>query len=187
VAANKRSKIQRERDRLTIAELLLKGWSQQRIADWLDLDKSNICREVKKIKTQWQAETIENHNFYIQSALRRLAMLEAEHWAAWERAQCSKETTHLEKLLTGNDDSGAPTGKDFNLAERSLRLAVTKRKVSGGSRSMPRLAIGRRLGFVWCLPCRRQGCSAIKFFKDALIAKIGGEKPLPSLLPQPST
>jgi len=34
---------------------------------------------------------------------------------------------------------------DNNLAERSLRLAVTKRKVSGGSRSMDRFAIARRL------------------------------------------
>ena len=34
---------------------------------------------------------------------------------------------------------------DNNLAERSLRLAVTKRKVSGGSRSMARFAIACRL------------------------------------------
>ena len=30
--------------------------------------------------------------------------------------------------------------QDFNQAERSLRLAVTKRKISGGSRSLDRLA-----------------------------------------------
>lgn len=111
MAANKRSKIQRERDRLTIAELLLKGWSQQRIADWLDLDKSGISREVRAIKAQWQVETIEDHNLYVQQELRRLAMLEAEHWDAWERSQQSKETTHLEKLLVGKDESGSPMGR----------------------------------------------------------------------------
>ena len=35
--------------------------------------------------------------------------------------------------------------QDFNLALRSLRLAVTKRKVSGGSRSMERFAKACRL------------------------------------------
>jgi IS30 family transposase len=57
--------------------LHLKGWSQQRIADLLELDKSNICRELKKIKDQWKAEAIEDHNLYVQQELRRLAMLEA--------------------------------------------------------------------------------------------------------------
>jgi len=111
VAENKRSRIQRERDRLTIAELLLKGWTQQRIADFLELDKSGICREVKKLKAQWQAETAEDRNLYIKQELRRLAMLEAEHWAAWERSQQSRETTSLEKLLVGKDEGGSPVGR----------------------------------------------------------------------------
>lgn len=111
MAAPKRSRIQVERDRLTIAELHLKGWTQQRIADWLGLNKSNICRELKKIKAQWQAETIEDHNLYVQQELRRLAMLEAEHWDAWTRSQQSKEITHFEKLLVGKDESGSPVGR----------------------------------------------------------------------------
>jgi transposase len=58
-----------------------------------------------------------------------------------------KEKTQIEQLSQAelveaeqwwyflNDPSVPP---DNNLAERSLRLAVTKRKVSGGSRSMKR-------------------------------------------------
>lgn len=111
MAAPKRSKIQRERDRLTIAELHLKGWSQQRIADFLELDKSNICRELKKIKDQWKAEAIEDHNLYVQQELRRLAMLEAEYWAGWERSQQGKETSLTEKLATGKDEAGQVLGR----------------------------------------------------------------------------
>lgn len=118
MAAPKRSKIQRERDRLTIAELHLKGWSQQRIADFLELDKSNICREIKKIKEQWKAETIEEHSLYVQQELRRLAMLEAEYWAGWERSQQGKETSLTEKLATGKDEQGNALGR-VKLATRT--------------------------------------------------------------------
>jgi len=75
---------------------------------------------------------------------------------------------------------------DNNQAERSLRLAVTKRKVSGGSRSLARLAqTGDLLSVVQT--CRRQGRSVLTFFKQALIANSGSGNSRPSLLPQPST
>ena len=53
---------------------------------------------------------------------------------------------------------------DNNLAERSLRLAITKRKVSGGSRSMERFQHTANLLTV-VQTCRRQGRSVIDFFE----------------------
>jgi len=55
---------------------------------------------------------------------------------------------------------------DNNQAERSLRLAVTKRKVSGGSRTITRFAQTADLLSV-LQTCRRQGRSVIEFFKQA--------------------
>jgi len=75
---------------------------------------------------------------------------------------------------------------DNNQAERSLRLAVTKRKVSGGSRAMERFAQTAALLSV-VQTCRRQGRSVIEFFKQAMIAASDSSKSQPSLLPQPST
>lgn len=75
---------------------------------------------------------------------------------------------------------------DNHLAERAMRLAVTKRKVSGGSRSMHRFAQTADLLSV-VQTCRRQGRSVIEFFKQALMAKSGSGNPTPSLLPQPTT
>ena len=112
MAAPKRSKIQRERDRLTIADLHLKGWNQQKIADFLELNKSNICRELKKIRAAWQAETIEQHGLYVQKELKRLSMLEAEYWSAWERSQQSKESSLKERLgLDGDGESRVKIAK----------------------------------------------------------------------------
>ncbi len=72
---------------------------------------------------------------------------------------------------------------DNNLAERSLRLAVTKRKVSGGSRSMERFQHTANLLTV-VQTCRRQDRSVIDFFVQALIAASNNYLSRPSLLPQ---
>lgn len=73
---------------------------------------------------------------------------------------------------------------DNNLAERNLRLAVTKRKVSGGSRSMKRFQQTADLLSV-VQTCRRQGRSVMKFFQQALSENSDGNKSRPSLLPEP--
>lgn len=76
---------------------------------------------------------------------------------------------------------------DNNLAERSLRLAITKRKVSGGSRSMERFKQTANLLTV-VQTCRRQGSLVIDFFEKSLMAKVGHPNCLfPSLIPNSLT
>ncbi len=75
---------------------------------------------------------------------------------------------------------------DNNLAERTLRLAVTKRKVSGGSRSMPRFQHTANLLTV-VQTCRSQGRSVIQFFRQAIKAMVNPAVQSPSLIPQVST
>ena len=71
---------------------------------------------------------------------------------------------------------------DNNLAERTLRLAVTKRKVSGGSRSMERFQHTANLLTV-IQTCRRQGRSVIQFFEQAIKAIVNPDLHAPSLIP----
>ena len=75
---------------------------------------------------------------------------------------------------------------DNHLAERSLRLAVTKRKVSGGSRSMERFKHTANLLTV-IQTCRRQQRSVIDFFDLAIKALLSDYKYTPSLIPSPHT
>ncbi len=72
---------------------------------------------------------------------------------------------------------------DNNLAERTLRLSVTKRKVSGGSRSMERFKHTANLLTV-VQTCRRQGRSVIDFFEQAIKAMVNPDLQEPSLIPQ---
>lgn len=71
---------------------------------------------------------------------------------------------------------------DNNLAERTLRLAVTKRKVSGGSRSMERFQDTANLLTV-IQTCRRQGRSVIEFFEQAIKAMVNPNVQTPNLIP----
>jgi transposase len=57
---------------------------------------------------------------------------------------------------------------DNNRAERNLRLAVTKRKVCGGSRSMDGLENTAAILTV-IQTCKAQGKSVVEFFRQALI------------------
>ena len=75
---------------------------------------------------------------------------------------------------------------DNNLAERSLRLAVTKRKIIGGSRLMERFKHTANLLTV-VKTCRRQKRSVIDFFSQAIKALIIDSLLTPSLVPQPPT
>jgi transposase len=65
------------------------------------------------------------------------------------------------------DDPSVPP--DNNLAERSLRPSVTKRKVSGGSRSMKRFEETANLLSV-IQTCRFQARSVMAFFREAISA-----------------
>ena len=76
---------------------------------------------------------------------------------------------------------------DNNIAERSLRLAVTKRKISGGSRSMERFKHTANLLTV-VQTCRRQGRSVIDFFEQSLMAiACNGDSSVTSLIPTSHT
>jgi transposase len=75
---------------------------------------------------------------------------------------------------------------DNNLAERALRLAVTKRKVSGGSRSMDRFTETATL-LSAAQTCRFQGRSVMVFLREALMAKAHSDLPFPSLIPATPT
>jgi transposase len=77
------------------------------------------------------------------------------------------------------DDPSVPD--DNNLAERSLRPSVTKRKVSGGSRSMKRFEETADLLSV-IQTCRFQTRSVMAFFREAISAH-SCDLAMPELIP----
>ncbi|MBD1842482.1 helix-turn-helix domain-containing protein [Cyanobacteria bacterium FACHB-63] len=104
-----RKKVQRDRDRASIAELRLKGWSQQRIAEYLEVDQSTVSRDLVALERQWKESSLRDFDAERGMQLEKLDLLEREYWDAWERSQASKESTISEQLRNAavNDD-GSP-------------------------------------------------------------------------------
>lgn len=114
----KRTKVQRELDRQTVAKLALQGWHQVNIAQFLELHQSTVSRDIKAIQQQWKESAIRDFDLDRQEELQRLSMLEKEYWAGWERSQQSKEVSLSERLATGKDEAGNPIGR-VKLATRT--------------------------------------------------------------------
>lgn len=96
--AKTRSKIQRESDRARIAELRLKHWTQQEIANFLEIDVSTVCRDLKSIEQQWKESALRDFDLDRSMELDRINLLEKEYWAAWQRSCEQKETSIREQL-----------------------------------------------------------------------------------------
>lgn len=87
MAAPKRTKLQREQDRATIAALYLKGWTQAAIGQRIGIAQQNVCRELKLIRAAWLESSLVDFNAKKAEELARLDRIEAEAWEAWEASK----------------------------------------------------------------------------------------------------
>jgi len=101
-----RSRLQREQDRQTISRMALQGKSQQEIANFLELDRSLVSREIKAVRQEWKAASLRDFDELKGRQLAELELVKAELWQAWEQSQAVQETTATEKTALS---SGAGT------------------------------------------------------------------------------
>lgn len=104
----KRSFVQQERDRATIAQMTLKGRSQLEIADFLELSQGQVSKELKKVKAEWQAASAHDHALQRGRVLAKLELTEREFWEAWQASREQKESALVEQLAiaTGIGEDG---------------------------------------------------------------------------------
>lgn len=115
------------RHRRKEADLYLKGWLQVDIADELGINQATVSRDLKALHKDWLASALIDFDRAKARELAKVARLEREYWAAWERSCEDAETVRQE----ANRDSG--TGK-----------VVRTRKGQAGD---PRFL----LGVQWCI------------------------------------
>lgn len=83
--------------------MILQGKTQQEIANFLELDRSMISREVKAIKQEWKQSSLRDFDEERGQKLAELELVKVELWAAWHESKTAQETTSIEK--TGLADS----------------------------------------------------------------------------------
>ena len=104
----KRSEVQREQDKATIARMILQGKTHQEIANFLELDRSMISREVKLIRDEWKASSLRDFDEARGERIAELELVKAELWESWQQSKQQKQTTLKEQIdsLDGGTDEG---------------------------------------------------------------------------------
>lgn len=94
MAAVKRNKYERERDRLEISALFLRGKSHQQITDHINtnfytanpISRQLISREISLILKDWHSQRIGNIDQQRAAEIGKINHLEETYWDAWERS-----------------------------------------------------------------------------------------------------
>ncbi len=94
--AKPRDKAQALANREKIAELLLMGWPQNQIAQYLEIHPSTVCRDVKRIQKQWQTRSLESYQMYLNQELDKLSLMERQAYLAWLKSQ-QQEVTMIQE------------------------------------------------------------------------------------------
>jgi predicted transcriptional regulator len=76
-----------ERRRATVADLYIQGWMQAEIAHHVGVSQPTVSTDIKAIQKHWRASAIRDFDVLRERELQKLARLEREAWAAWERSQ----------------------------------------------------------------------------------------------------
>jgi len=113
--ATPRSKIQREKDRETVARLYLRGVSQMDIAAEVGVNQSTVSRDLKALQKAWRESSLIDINEAKQRELAKIDELERTYWEAWLKSCEDAESETLKRVGSTND-------------AQSQRAELTKRR-----------------------------------------------------------
>jgi predicted transcriptional regulator len=99
----KRTKIQKEKDQVLIAEKTLKGFSQAMIAAELGITQQQVSKDLMKIRTQWKMEQTQHVDDIINKELQKCDLIEREAWQAWDRS-CEEARRRIVKAIGKTSD-----------------------------------------------------------------------------------
>lgn len=102
----KRSDFEREDNYRCIADLYLQGKTQAEIAVSVNLDQSQVSRDLAVIQRRWRENTAINMDEAKQKELSRIDTLERTYWEAWKSSAGEHTKTRTEHfVLKGDEDA----------------------------------------------------------------------------------
>ncbi len=119
--------------RQKVADLLLQSWTQEAIAQELGTSQAQIAADLKKIREAWRESSIRDFDAARDLELERLARIEREAWAAWQRSQQPSQSA------TVDGEAGSQKAKrtvkhqygDPRFLDIALRCNEARRKLLG--------------------------------------------------------
>ncbi|HEY3969208.1 MAG TPA: ECF-type sigma factor [Planctomycetaceae bacterium] len=73
--------------RRQVAECALKGLTQEAIGALLSVSQATVARDLGAIRQEWRKSAIRDFDEARGQQLQKLALVESEAWAAWQRSQ----------------------------------------------------------------------------------------------------
>jgi hypothetical protein len=83
----------REKRRLLVAELYIKGWTQAAIAQQIGTKQPTISNDLRAIRKMWRQSQIRDFDEAVARELEKIDRVEREAWEAWERTKQPHEST----------------------------------------------------------------------------------------------
>ena len=119
--------------RQKVAEWALQSWTQEAIAQELGVSQGLVAADLKKIRQVWRESAIRDFDAARHEELARLARIERESMAAWERSKQPLQTA------TVNGEAGAQTARrtvkhqngDPRFLDIALRCSEARRQILG--------------------------------------------------------
>lgn len=119
--AGRRPDIEIIKRRKEVARLYLKGYTQQQIADQLDVSRVTINRDVQSVLAQWREETNHDTSERVAKQAMELADMRLRAWSAYQKA-----------VGEGKDAEKRPrTERELNALALLLRIQEREAKLYG--------------------------------------------------------
>jgi hypothetical protein len=126
--------------RRKVAALAVKGYNQKQIAQELGLPPGAagqvmVSKDLQAVRKEWQQSAVKDFDGAKVQQLAKLAELERELWAAWERSKSEAVETKVLRQLRkrvlgrgGEDGEEGDTPRDPSLPEETVTEEVGRRK-----------------------------------------------------------
>jgi hypothetical protein len=119
--------------RQKVADLQLQSWTQEAIADERCVSQALVAADLKKIRQSWRESAIRDFDAARAMELARLARIEREALAAWERSKQPLQSATL------NGEAGSQTARrtvkhqngDPRFLDIALRCSEARRQILG--------------------------------------------------------
>ncbi len=91
--------------RVQVAEMVIRGFSRNKIAVSLGVSITTIRDDLAQIKKDWRELEVQHFEDRVNDQLRKIDEVEREAWLAWERSKSPRETYTAERSADGKQTS----------------------------------------------------------------------------------
>ena len=70
-----------------VADLYLKGWTQEAIGRALAISQATVSRDLEEVRSEWRESALRDFDEARSQELQKIDLIEREAWSAWQRSQ----------------------------------------------------------------------------------------------------